>query len=288
MDIDICVFGSSRPLLLFYTMKFFKKYMLTEQHKFRYILNEDFVFLEESQKVIKSSKELGFDLTFSRNPKIGLSYSMDHILKKVVKTPYIIYLQDDWEFERPVELDKIIYIMEKNKNINCVTFNKHKNIKGLGNKREVDYDGVKLCVSNMWPFLPGIWRMDTIYKNWSVRYNRPEGFFTNKFGTHEQRCDPDYSMKNMGSYYYGHLGDFRYVRHLGGTWRMASWQLEQNDGKPNGEVHWEFQNVENDRAPWLNKLEERPLNADIKLKPEWKEKLMKNYPEYLKKIYGDK
>ena len=86
----------------------------------------------------------------------------------------------------------------------------------------------------------------------------------------------------IGAYFYGGFGEYRYVRHIGGTWRMADWQRQNN--KPGGVVHWEFVNVKRDRSPWLGEFVERPLNKDIKLTDEGK-KIYEQQPEHIKEIF---
>ena len=87
----------------------------------------------------------------------------------------------------------------------------------------------------------------------------------------------------------GGLGEYRIVRHIGGTWRMADWRMDQvstQPPKPAGVKHWEFMNVERDRAPWLPPLEKRPLNPRIGLTEKGK-KILESKPEHIQEIYRD-
>lgn len=286
LEIDFMVFGSSRPQLLNYTYNSFMKYVISSNIQINKILNEDFVYSGKSSKSVEYAKDNGFKI-YENNPPIGLGKSMKQRILEC-NSPYIFYLQDDWEFERPVELDRLLWIMERNPRVNCITFNKYRNMKKTDfEDKEIIIDDVKFCLCPGWQFLPGIWRTSFIkprWKKYGTRVERPEGFWQNTFGTHEQRLNHKYLEKNVGAYMLGGFGEYRYVRHIGGTWRMADWQRKNN--KPGGVLHWEFMNVERDRSPWLGELAYRPLNKDIKLTDEG----IKHYEKqgkHIKEIYKD-
>jgi hypothetical protein len=286
--IDLLITGSSRPQLLKYTFNSFDRFVgkLTNK-KIRKLFHEDFVFPEESKKSIEIAKNKKIDLIKSSDPKIGLGRALDYMINNVIPKDkkYLFYLQDDWEFERPIELDRILWTMENNPEINLVLFSHYRNVRPdfEFKSEEYNFDGLKLCSYNAWSFVPGIWRMSKVREKWACREIRPEGHFTNQFGTHEQRLDKEYSYKNIGAFYYGGMGEYRYVRHLGSTWRMADWRLK--NGKPSGKRHWEIMSLFRDRSPWLHNLEERPLNKDIQLEDEWKEKIKRTYPKHIQEIY---
>jgi len=281
--IDVLIMGSSRPQLLEHTIDSFKKYVGDlSNRKLKYMLHEDFVFYGQSTMSLGIADTKGFDVIVKHEPKIGLGRAMDYMFKNHIKSKYFVYLQDDWEFERPIELDRIIWTMEQYPQINLVFFSHYKNVRPEVNSKEYDFNGLKLCSYNGWSFNCGVWRRSIIDKKWGVREVRPEGYFTNQFGTHEQRQDPQYCYDNIGAYYYGGMGEPRYTRHLGSTWRMADWRLE--NGKPSGKRHWELIDFSEHRAPWLGDLKKRPLNKDIQLEGEWKEKI-KEYPKHIQEIY---
>ena len=159
-------------------------------------------------------------------------------------------MQEDWFFERPIDIDQIIWTMNQNtEKLNLVFFNKIKN-SGVINKmrqEEYEYNGMKCCIYHGWAFLPGIWRLPFVKKHWRSSPQRPEGAFTNSFGTHEQRKPVDFCEQNIGAYIYGRQGEHRYVRHIGNDWRMASWRLE--NGQPGGR-HAENMDIPY-MAPWV-------------------------------------
>ena len=286
MKLDLLIMGSSRPHLLKYTYESFERYIgnLCQDTELRKLIHEDFIYRAKSNQSVKFAENNGFDVIAKHEPYWGLGFAMDYMFKIHIEADYIFYLQDDFEFERPVELDRILWVMERNKKINCITFNKYRNMKPNPPfvDKEYDYDGLKLCIYPGWQFIPGVWRMSKVREKWRPRKERPEGYWQNSFGNHEKRQIYDHLEIDVGAYMYGGLGEYRYVRHIGGTWRMADWQRENNN--PGGVRHWDFQSLERDRSPWLGRLSERPLNPDIPLNDLGKE-LIENQPEYIKEMY---
>ena len=233
MEIDVIVTGSSRPDLLEKTVNSFLDRLKTTRG-FRFLLHEDCIFEVESEESIEWAKySLLFDETILSKPHVGLGEGIRILLQKV-KSPFLIYLQDDWELEREVDLDALIQAFEENNCINHVHFNKYKTSGSMNGFQQVEHEfsGIKMCLYNAWAFLPSVWRTKFVKPRFVVRYERPEGYFTNTFGNHEQRRDTGYCKRFMGCYIYGPQGDYRYLRHLGNARRMASWRLE--GGRPGG------------------------------------------------------
>ncbi len=257
--IDILITSSSRPQLYPYFWESFNK-MVIYRGKSNIIVHEDFVLEEESKKVVKWIKNNIDCELITHNPPIGLGKALDIIIKNKLKNKYCFYLQEDWEFERPIDLDQILWVMDRNEKINLVVFNKINNIKILNKavQKEYDYDGLKMCLYHQWSFMPGIWRISHVKKYWKCRVERPEGYFTNSFGSHAERLSNKFCEEKIGAYLYGHQGDYRYVRHLGNNWRMAKWRLK--NGKPSG-VHDENRMDLPYMAPWI-KYEKRPVREE--------------------------
>ena len=274
--------GSSRPQLLAFTWESFEKFVMYRK-KLKVLFHEDCLFPGMSNDSIEYANSKGFQVTESK-PNIGLGLAMDLMFKKT-KAEYVLYLQDDWEFELPVDLDRILHIMDNHQEINCVTFNKYRNMKKLDGFEDKEYifDNQRFCIYGGWQFLPGVWRMSKVREKWRVREIRPEGYFQNSFGTHNQRLNHEFLEKNVGAYMLGGMGQYRYVRHIGNTWRMADWRMKH--GKPGGTLHWEFMNIKRDRAPWLGEMPERPMNHDIKLNSEG-QKFLEGQEKYIKERYN--
>ena len=261
MECTLFITASSRPQLIPYMWRSFKKYFHF-RGDLKVIVHEDFVFQKESERSMAFWEQLErngeIHEVHSSKKAIGLGYAMNNILTQRIKTKYMIYIQDDWMFERPIDGDQLLWCMERNEKINMIVFNKIKNNGSLNgvSQPQMEYSGVDMCLYASWSFMPSIWRMPFAMKHWRVRKDRPEGYMTNAFGNHEERSNNQHCIDNMGCYLLGKTGDFRYVRHIGNDWRMASWRLE--DGKPGG-CHDASRMDDPYRAGWLPELESVPV-----------------------------
>jgi hypothetical protein len=251
--LDVVIYGSSRPVLAPFMLDAFEKMCIIRSEK-RIFFHEDFVIPSESQQTVKWCEEKiaegRMDAVYQHNPCTGLGNSMDYMFRKHVTAPYFFNLQEDWEFERPVDIDHILWVMDHNPEVNCVIFNKIRNTGSLNgaSQPQFTYGGLDMCLYHSWSFMPGIWRMEHIMKYWKVRVQRPEGFISNIFGTHKERMDDQLCIDKIGAYLYGPSGDWRYVRHIGNDWRMAEWRLE--NGKPSG-AHDRIRMDDPYRADWV-------------------------------------
>lgn len=264
MNIDVLITGSSRPFLIGYTFDAFEeKVKLTTGGQKRYLLHEDAVFPKKSLEVISWAKTFKeFSIVEMAVPKLGLGKVLDKMLP-LIQTDYMFYLQDDWEFERFVDLGQILWVMDRNPEINLIAFGKFRNLGTINgfDQEEFNFNGLRLCLINSWTFVPGVWRMSFVRKMWESRDHRPEGYFTNKLGTRSQRTNKKYCIENLGAYLYGSRGDYRYIRHIGDSWRMADWQLKE--GKPSGGIECTFVDEVMFRAPWLDPMPDRPINPAV-------------------------
>lgn len=256
---DVILTGSSRPDLLEITLKTWKKFLHTEQN-LRWIIHEDVKDKEKSKRSQQLSNLVADDVIVD-NPPCGIGHSIDKLLSKV-KCKYALYLQDDWELERPVELDKLTYIMDKNPNINQIIFPKMKIREYSGDfKHKVwKFENQDFTINNGWYLNPAIWRIKKVREKWTMNGmpKRAEGFFTNRFGSHEQRLSVNYCFDKMGSFFLGAIGDYRYTRHLGGTFRKSDFRLD--DSSLTFEV-FEYKH----KAPWIS-YKKRPINRKCGVK----------------------
>lgn len=262
-EIDVLITGSSRPKLIPFCFQTFKD-KIHFNGEMRIVYHEDFVFPKESEKVIdylNSQNIIDIDEIYQHNPSIGLGMAMNDMLKNKIKSKYMFYLQEDWMFERPIDLDRILWVMDRNTEINLIFFNKTKNWGRLNeaSQPQYTYDDLDMCLYHSWTFLPGIWRMDFVMKHWAnSRKERPEGFFSNQFGNHQTRMDNEYCKDNIGAYIYGKTKDWRYVRHIGNDWRCAEWRLKNGTF---GGCHDPSRMDDPFMAPWLGTLETTPRSG---------------------------
>ncbi len=228
-NLEVLITGSSRPQLFPHFYESFKKMCIIREQP-KVTMHEDFVFPAQSEKLVKivlgKYPEIILD---TDKPARGLGWTLDHYLFNRIKTKYMLYLQEDWLFERPIDIDKLVWIMDKNVDINLIFFNKIRNNGSINRQvqEQVDYNGEKFCVYHAWTMLPGIQRVDFVKKHWPRGVSfKPEAAFTQGFGAHNKRTPVDYCRKNIGAYIMGKTGEHRYIRHMGNDWRMAAWQLE--------------------------------------------------------------
>jgi len=210
----------------------------------RIIIHEDCVFPEESRKVINYIDDkidiTKDDLLYS-NPSIGLGKTLDNLVNNYITSDFVFYIQDDFEFERPIDLNRLLWLMKKHDDINLIFLKRSKN----RFVEEVDIDGVNICKFILWSFNPGLWRMSTFRKYWKPTEIEPELEFNMNIGTPEVRRD-------MGLYVLGRHDSYNHIRHLGYDCRMAKWH--QVDSKPGKHPTKEAIDLKN-RAPWLGILE---------------------------------
>lgn len=259
--LDVVIVASSRLTQLKYTIDKFLKFAHF-YGDFRFILHEDFVFPKESEKVIiwaEAQKDIfnKKDIHW-HNPPIGLIDVTSYVLK-LVETPFFFNLQDDWVFERPIEVDRILRLMEKINDLNLIVFAKHKipKVKSGVKLHEFTFPkvdkGIVLTQYYTWSFIPAIWR---------TNFSRPiclRAMKTNKKRTAPARMtntvrpakmkyDVDYLRKHMGAFFYGGHGEWRWVRHIGEDARMEEWRLK--NGKPGSEGIHQETNIMH-LAPWI-------------------------------------
>lgn len=261
MNLQVVFFGSSRPQLLPYVIPAFKKYCHIEQDH-EVLFHEDFVYPKISIETISYLHNHPEIKVHRHNPNIGLGRAMDYMFKEHINAKYMLYMQDDWEFERPVEIDRLTWLMDRNPHINLILFNKYKNYDVINGFKQKQYtfDNVDLCLYKAWSFIPGLWRMNHAMKYWKVRETRPEGYFIRQFGKPYELENPEYTKEKIGAYLLGKSQDPKIVRHLGHTYRMAEWRHEQ--GLPGGNIEF-AKNDKKLRAPWLPEEPKRPTDLGI-------------------------
>lgn len=248
-DLDVIITSSSRPEILEITMQRMEEY-LHFHGNFRFILNEDFVIPKESEKLVKWARQSGYfkeeDIIVNKRP-LGLEQALVTLIKRV-KTPFCLHMQDDWAFERPIELDKALYMMEHLKKINNILFYKSvvPVVKDKILLREYDFTQIPqhLTLNYSWELMPGLWRTDFI-KPIILKAMHPDNEDMRKFRTapakltnylrpKDKRADMDHLYNNMGVFFWGRWGEPRWCRHIGEEARMENWRMNA-DGTPGSE-----------------------------------------------------
>jgi hypothetical protein len=271
-DLEIFVTGSSRPQLWPYFWESVRKMCIIRKWP-KVLVHEDYVFPEQSDKVIEYvKKQPDISNVNSSNPRIGLGRVLTSYFKQpAYNSKYIFYLQEDWEFERPIDIDEIVWVMDQNPKINLIFFNKIRNNGVINKQKQTEYtfSNMKMCLYHSWTFLPGIWRADFVrqmmLKSGGIfQPEKPEGNFTNRaFGSHEMRTEEKYCLDNIGAFIYGRQGEHRYVRHLGNDWRMAAWQLQGPKRNVPGGNHNSDSMDKPYMAPWVPYPERPTSRGDL-------------------------
>ena len=249
---DVVITSSSRPELLKMTIKYFKKF-IHYQGKFRFLLHEDFIFPKESEKVVDwAREEFGEENVFFHDPPIELIESAAFLLKRVV-TPYMIMLQDDWMFERPVELDRIIYLMDNYSHVNLVNFNKARNTIKSGKWEQPEEHFPKanceMCLKPQnFAFTPSVWRSSFAIPHYLKAKDK-----MNKKITAPARMTSYLRSKNIdfGSYSWGRNKEPRLHRHIGDKMR-AEKHHRASDGGWGDENQDHVKNAKRNMAQWLD------------------------------------
>jgi cephalosporin hydroxylase len=232
MKIDVQIISASRPECLELTLNSFKKFVNISTN--RMMIHEDVVAPYYSKQVLDMVSD--FDDIFIGDPPKGGQYVMD-FMQSQWRTKYVLHLQDDWEFEQSVDVDRLVQLMEDFPHIDCIFFNKqinrawHTKFK----QRHVTYKDVDLVLTYYWPFLPGIWRVNSFRHFWEVDQHRhAEGFFNNQInkklgGAEKQDKVRELAEKDqLGFYMLGELFDPRCVRHVGENIITLPWRKRQN------------------------------------------------------------
>lgn len=282
-ELDVLICGSSRPQLLIYLLESLERFIVSQSKNtdFRLLMHEDFVQPEKSKETVELAREWGAKV-IAHNPPIGYGPAMKLMLDNHIKTEYMLNLQDDWEFERTgIDIDRILWTMDKHSKINCITFNKRKNDQAghIVPNGQYKYDGLLLSLSKAWHVLPGVWRVSVARNKWVPAQSNPAGAFIKEFGGVTD--NKKFLEEHVGAYFYGPAGDERWVRHLGHTWKTTPW------GKNNPKLEADISAITKWRPKWLP-LEARPTNKKVTIKPHNEEhflKLLEQMPEDVKKEY---
>lgn len=268
-NLEVFITSSSRPQLWPFFWESVRKMCIMREWP-RVRVHEDFVLPDKSREVEKYVKNQPDIHDFYKSEsRVGLGRVLTRFLKgPAFKSKYVLYLQEDWEFERPIDIDKIIWIMDQNPKMNLVFFNKIRNNAVINKQRQTQhtFSGYPFCLYHSWTFLPGIWRVNFVRQKMfeiggSFSPMKPEGHFTTSaFGSHDARENEKYCIDKIGAWIYGKTGEHRYVRHLGNDWRMAEWQM--TNGKPGGNHNSKTMDLKY-MAPWVPYPERPTSRGDL-------------------------
>lgn len=234
--LDVFITSASRPLLLRRTLESFLDKVIFSG-TFRFFVNEDYVAPNESTVCVGLLGEFldNYHLKCN-NPPIGLSGAFSYF-SKYFSSPYMFYLQDDWELIRPLNLDSVLSMIHSWSDIMSIAqlrFNKRRTMeyKGEGeniwHKEEVWLGEERLTTSDSVYLNPALWDMEFFRPFLAIDFTgkphqRP---FIWKLNEHIRAA---FSIKKgnktefsrtVGTYIYGGVGEEPYFKHLGKDDRM--------------------------------------------------------------------
>ena len=180
----------------------------------------------ESDQYLKNLRKLsslyGFELLFGSR---GLSCATREMISRV-DTEYYFFLEHDWVFEKKIDLDEIVRMMDANKNVKYIRFNKRKN-KIAGGDSILEprcIDGVNLLANDNWSANPHIARVSVFKDDWMEyipskpeRGNLMEIFIRNAYIDDINNYGFNKALKQWGVFVYGDIEEGRSVRHLDGS-----------------------------------------------------------------------
>lgn len=105
-------------------------------------------------------------------PNCGLRRAILYGLTKV-ETPYVAFIEHDWEFIKDIKTNLLLNIMENNGHVNYIRFNKGENKEDYYDTivNEDDSKPISLCRVSSYSNNPHIARL-SIYKEW-IKASRP-------------------------------------------------------------------------------------------------------------------
>lgn len=217
-EIDFIITSASRIEMIKCVKSFMKKVIFSG--KFNMYLHEDVVpgMERESKELVKWARESNlFKKIIVTNPRQGRGPALNK-LKPYIKTDFIFYTEEDFEFMRYINVDKLIDIMEKYKIINQIGFsNRYWPIipkPGCNGDDSYfyeprEFDDITLLVSERWLWFPSIWRKSFIWKYWNFSSHKTNHSLNKKIKGNEWSygCDCDWLEEKIGSYLLDGIGE---------------------------------------------------------------------------------
>ena len=211
--------SASRPNLVEQSLQTLQRHMKYSGETI-WIFHEAELFPDESAKCVHIAKYSGiFDKIVKSKPR-GQGMSIGNILKEC-KTEYFIHFEDDHICLRDIPLDDIVGVMETNHKINQIAFNKRVTVPIVAGwpKKEIKSGNFTLTTSPHWRYTPAIWRMDYIKPRWVDFPNSDNSHWeiqrVLKKNAKEERPDANWIIENLGTYYWGKIGEPAYVKNIG-------------------------------------------------------------------------
>ena len=220
--LDVIVTSTCRRTIERTLPSFLEKVSCSEG--FRFIVNVDVKHKRYLPRLKRYLAGSGIeDVRFNMNPHAGprgQSEAVNYLFARI-ESPYCFHLEDDWIFLKEIDLDDLIQVMKKNKNIHHIRFNKMRTkdyawLYHLSDEDSIEFrkpnhnckiDGIDLVRTHVWSFNPSIARTSVVKSLVPVPLDTScEKYFCNRY---------DHMFIEKGTYIWGRIGDEAAVRDIG-------------------------------------------------------------------------
>lgn len=220
--VDVLFLSASRPEYLEKTLESFDK-NVKYSGEIRFLFHEDFLLEGESLGVVKVINRDGrFKKIVLNKERLGQGYAISRMLK-YIKSPIFFKMEDDWLFEREVNIDHILELFNGDLLVNEIILNKRETQreKHSFHRKEVKIGKEHLTTTNQWGCLPSFWRTEFIKDKWVPHRTTYKGKFNivnsvcKANNIEYKNIDSDWCIENLGVYFLGKVGEPPYIKHIG-------------------------------------------------------------------------
>lgn len=204
MIIDVLVTSSSRFQEFKRTIKSFLT-NVENKDGYRFFLHEDVRDVDGSQRILDWVAGGMFETVITSDPFGGRATGLKKLLE-LVESTYFIYLEQDWEFIKPINLDVFRDFLRRSWSRNQIAFSNYRYaVKPTW--KALDFEGYDLVVSKFWYMSPALWR-----KAFAVK--RHTYFTTPDSGkSFTQAASNEIGKFKIGAYALGKPDE--YIKHIG-------------------------------------------------------------------------
>ena len=257
--IDIIRTSASRPDFLKTTTEALQKH-LKYSGGFRWLIHEDCLNPDWSKRCMDYIKKSSV-YTASHQDKnpIGQGQSLTWLVNQT-KSKYFMNCEDDWELIKPLDLDPLVELMDKDNDINQIAFHKRRISWKRGTtftKIQVIRNDVPLVTNPHWAFTPALWRASYIVPLWQ-NFDKNIHWRMNEVLKGNEYRGAEWVMENTGTYFLGYglcclkefggdktreeyleLNNGYYMKHLGRQKHGKGGSLRLKGGYEPGQPYWE-------------------------------------------------
>jgi hypothetical protein len=155
----------------------------------------------------------------------GIYYSIRNLINST-NTDYYLWWEHDWKFVNKINLNEFISLMDKNKNVNYVRFNKRENVVKAADTQiwtTPHITEMDLLRTTCWSNNPYVGRKSKM-KDWYKMMNETkekfsptiEQFLQGKMRSDIKSMGIDKASSDWGVFIYGNYNDSNMVSHLNG------------------------------------------------------------------------